>query len=190
MRSKALIAGIIIGVAGFSFLSIQGICGAFLFSFGLISIIVLKFNLYTGKIAYINKTNIYELFVILIYNIIGASIVGLLLNPIIAEQAKIIALNKLSSSTYITLIKSICCGLCIYIAVESYKKTQSIITIILPIMVFILSGFEHCIANIFYYNAARLSPIIYYKHFFVCVIGNSIGSIIIHLLHKETKYDL
>lgn len=191
MRRKSILAGIIIGIAGFIYtMTPNNICGSLLFSFGLISILILKLNLYTGQIAYINKTNFIKLFTILVYNIIGAMIIGVLLCPLISEKVELIAINKINNPLYNTLINSICCGFCIYIAVESYKKTQSIINIILPVMVFILSGFDHCIANIFYFTAASISPIMYYKHFIICVIGNSIGSIIMYNLTKGEKNDL
>ena len=63
---KGVYAGIMIGIGGIAFLSLENkIAGSFFFSLGLLTVCMYGMNLYTGKIGYIlnNKINyLYELF--------------------------------------------------------------------------------------------------------------------------------
>jgi formate/nitrite transporter FocA (FNT family) len=136
---KSILAGITIGIGCIVYLSCDNkYVGAILFSIGLISILLFKFNLYTGKVCFIPfyKTD-YTLKVLLIFigNIIGCSVIGVLF-PITPAD---VCLNKLSYDPQVILAKAIMCGLLIYIAVESYNKTQNIQ--ISELKVFILSSF-------------------------------------------------
>ena len=56
---KSILAGVLIALAGHIYLNCSNkIVGAFLFSIGLIGVIVLKANLYTGKVGYVKSINI------------------------------------------------------------------------------------------------------------------------------------
>ena len=87
---------------------------------------------------------------------------------------------------WITLLKSIGCGICIYGSVEGYKKTKSFIPVILGVMCFILAGFNHVVADAFYIGAARFYWI-NLVYLLLVAIGNAIGSILIRLLQKGLK---
>ena len=159
---KGLCGGAIIGFGGIAFLlSPDKIIGAILFAIGLVSVIIFQANLFTGKIGYITKDseNIRDLWLMLLLNIAGASIVGLIFSPLCHEAAAALIMNKKN---------------------KIFKKTSNIVTIILPVVTFILCGFEHCIANTFYYASALdiVSINIFFKYLIIYVIGNSIGAII------------
>ena len=51
------------------------------------------------------------------------------------------------------------CGILMYIAVDIYKNKKSILGIFLAVPVFILSGFEHSIANVGYFSIANMFSI-------------------------------
>ena len=189
-RLKSLLAGLFIGMSGLLYtLCPNKTLAPFLFPVGLISIIVLNLDLYTGKIAYINL-NIKEILYLLrmlFYNVVGASLVGIIANKLYSIDILDLVSNKIYQPWYSTLLKSIFCGICIYLAVELYKSTQNIMTIILPVATFIICGFEHCIANTFYFVlnfSLSWSMII---QLLISIVGNSIGSIVIHRLIIKLK---
>ena len=91
---KGIFAGIMIGIGGIVFLSLENkIVGALLFSIGLLTICMYGMNLYTGKIGYIliNKPlYLIELFISLIGNFIGTYITSLaILNTRFASLSEI-----------------------------------------------------------------------------------------------------
>jgi formate/nitrite transporter FocA (FNT family) len=55
-------------------------------------------------------------------------------------------------------------------------------------MSFILCGFEHCVANIFYIVCGdpTWSSLVFV---FICIIGNSFGGIFMKHLIKESKHE-
>ncbi len=165
---KGIYAGMMIGIGGTVYLSISNsIIGAIFFSVGLLTICIYKMNLYTGMIGYIieNKLNyIVTLLLTLIGNFIGTMITSLLvLNTRIANlsvRAKEISSIKINDNYLSIFILSIFCGMLMYIAVNTFKKEKDSIVrylaIFICVIVFILSGFEHCIANMYYISLAKL----------------------------------
>ena len=160
---RGIFAGLMIGIGGTIYLSLDNkIIGSFLFSIGLLMICMYNMNLYTGKIGYIvvnKKSYLIELLLTLIGNFIGTYILALaMLNSrfsSISDKAKVICDMKLNDNLISILILSCLCGVLMYIAVNNYKKHSTSIGkymgIFMCVMVFILSGFEHSVANMFYY---------------------------------------
>ncbi len=190
MRSKLLeniissfLSGVLIGSAGWAYISCDNkYIATLLFAFGLITICTLKINLYTGKIGYIAKlSDIPRLAVMCLSNVVGAAAVGLMAYEK-SEAAKVISEAKVGKSAAHWFIYAVMCGVMIYLAVELYARSKNYITIILPIMIFILSGFEHCIANVFYVVCARQFTLRTAAFIAVCIAGNSVGSIVLHRL--------
>ena len=70
-----------------------------------------------------------------------------------------------------------------YIAVNNYKKENDVIgkymTIFMGVMAFILCGFEHCVANMFYFSIAGTFSLKVFAYLLVMILGNSVGSVII-----------
>lgn len=190
-KIKALLSGILIGISGLLYISCPNkVLASFLFSLGLISIIILSLDLYTGKIAYINFNlkEISHLMRMLFYNTLGALLVGIIGKFIYNFDISEMIVNKIFQPWYSTLIRSIFCGALIYLAVELYKTTKNIITIILPIAAFIICGFEHCIANAFYFAVNFGLSWAVVTHWLMSIIGNSLGAIILHrLLNNRTE---
>ncbi|MBP5342505.1 formate/nitrite transporter family protein [bacterium] len=197
---KSILAGILIGLGAFVYTSCVSkgnpYVGAFLFSLGLISVFVLEANLYTGKIGEIkfNKEMIINLLLIIIFNFVGIALVALmgLSNQAVVNECATIVQAKLDKTWYQMIFDSLLCGAIIHLAVLMYRKTKSILIVIICIMVFILSGFEHCIANLFYYVCGYQSftPFAFIA-FLIYILGNSIGAILINLIvssfNKENK---
>ena len=189
---KSILAGLLISLAGIVYLNCpEKIVGSLLFSLGLISVILLEANLFTGKIGYVNsKQSILDSLLILVFNLVAATIVGLIYRCG-SDAATPIVESKLlvfSETWWLTGLKSIGCGAAIYLAVEGYKKSKSLIPVILGVMVFILAGWNHCIADCFY-MAAGSSSALAIPYLLVVIVGNSIGSLLIRLLQLGVSTD-
>lgn len=188
--TKSILAGLLISLAGIVYLNCSDkIVGSLLFSLGLISVILLEANLFTGKIGYVNsKRSILDSLLILVFNLVAATIVGLIYRCS-SDAAVQVAESKLlvfSETWWLTGLKSIGCGAAIYLAVEGYKKSKSLIPVILGVMVFILASWNHCIADCFY-MAAGSSSALAIPYLLVVIVGNSIGSLLIRFLQLGGK---
>ena len=189
---KGIYAGIMIGIGGTVYLSVENpVIGSFLFSIGLLMICMYGMNLYTGKIGYIlnNKLSyLWELCLGLVGNFIGAYAVGRVMlltrfKDSLVTKAIIVSNLKLNDNLLSIFILSMFCGMLIYIAVNNYKKINNEIgkyfPIFLCVMVFILCGFEHCVANMLYFTVAQVWTWKTLLYVLIMVLGNSVGSIII-----------
>ena len=188
---KGIYAGILIGIGVVAFLSLKNpIAGSFFFSIGLLTICMYGMNLYTGKIGYIliNKFEyVYELLLSLIGNFIGTFFVGkvMLLTRFssISKRALEMSNMKLNDNLLSIFVLSMFCGMLMYIAVNNYKKVTNeigkYVGIFMCVMVFILCGFEHCVANMFYFSIASAYTWKTLLYLLIMILGNSVGSIII-----------
>lgn len=194
---KSIFAGIMIGIAGTVYLRVDNnLFGAFLFSIGLLVICMYGMNLFTGKVGYvlINKFNyIYELLITIVGNFIGTFLVARLVLltrfKSISDKAVDLVNLKLNDNLLSIFILSMLCGILMYIAVNNYKKINNEIgkysCIFMCVMVFILSGFEHSIANMYYISVANLLSFKSLLYILVMLLGNSIGSILIALYYNR-----
>lgn len=196
---KSIMAGICIGIGGVSYLSVDSkVIGAALFSIGLLLICYLDFDLYTGKVCYLRfnsaymKKSIGYISVVVLGNAIGAAAMGLLMSfikPELHEKAIILCESKLTEE-WMVIPLSILCNFMIFFAVQVFKRYQEatvrIASIILCIMVFIICGFEHSIANIFYVSAARIYGWNVLCYLLLNIIFNGIGGVLIYRLYKQT----
>jgi formate/nitrite transporter FocA (FNT family) len=191
--TKSILAGVLIALAGIVYLSCSDkVVGSFLFSFGLCLVIILEANLYTGKVGYVKSVDdLTDVLMMFGINILSAYLVGLLsgMGPM-HDSAAALVTTKLETEWWITLLKSIGCGICIYGSVEGYKKTKSFIPVILGVMCFILAGFNHVVADAFYIGAARFGSVEVLQYLLLVAIGNAIGSILIRLLQRGWKDEL
>ncbi|MBS5805607.1 MAG: formate/nitrite transporter family protein [Firmicutes bacterium] len=189
-----------IAIGGTVFLSIENkVIGASLFSIGLFGVLIYNLNLYTGKIGYLitnfNLKYIKELIITLIGNFIGACSVGFILRYTriydnIYEKSLILANTKLNDNILSIFILSIFCGLLMYFAVNGFKKQTDFgkyLVVYLGVAVFILCGFEHCIANMYYFSVADIWSLKTLGYTGIMVLGNSIGSFIIPLCNLVIK---
>ena len=183
---KSILAGILIGLG--VIINLQSeipAIGALLFSFGLLTIINMQLNLYTGKIGFLKNINdCKKLAIILIFNCIGiAATVGLyaLGNPSFIGIISAAAASKFSKSILTLFINACFCGALIHFAV---KNKVNLLTAF-AVMIFILIGAEHCIAD-FPYFLFNLSWINLLK-FIAIIIGNSLGSIVVERLSKQNE---
>ena len=77
-----------------------------------------------------------------------------------------------------------------YIAVNNFKKGEDSIinySIFIFVVVFILRGFEHCIANMCYISLAKAWPFKSAISMLFMIFGNSFGAIIMSLFNNKNK---
>ena len=196
---RSILAGVMISIGGTIYLALENkMLGAFLFSIGLFAICTNGFNLYTGKIGYVidNKPKyLVELLITLIGNLIGTVACGyLLFLSRIGDKLRLTAATiceiKLNDNLLSIFILAIFCGIIMYLAVDLYKKLNDFgkyMGIFMGITVFILAGFEHCVANMFYFSMANMWEWKTVYYVLVMIAGNSVGSI---LLALGMKYGL
>ena len=175
---KSIFAGAMIGIAGSIYLSIDiNWVGAIFFSIGLIIICLMEYNLYTGKVGYIKSyKNIPTMLKYILGNFIGVFLVSLTLTI----NSSTLVESKLQIPYWLLLLKSIGCGFLMFIAVDIYKQKKNIIGIICCIPAFILAGFEHSIADLFYICCSGIFNWQIIIFIIIVIIGNAIGA----LLHK------
>lgn len=189
---KSIIGGFLIGFGGTVYLNMDNkIVAAFLFGLGLFTTINFELNLYTGKIGYLSKENWREILLTLIGNFIGTNLFAFLvlqtrlagkLKEVVAPAVEL----KLSDNLLSTFILAIFCGILMSIAVGTFKKLPNILgtlAVFLCVAVFILAGFEHCVANMFFF-ALSSSPADYLLTLLVAIAGNSLGGIAFYRLTK------
>lgn len=194
---KGIFAGIMIGIGGTVFLALEDkVMGSFLFAIGLLTICMYGMNLFTGKVGYalINKIDyLWELCISLLGNFLGTFFVGFaILNTrmsTLGVKAEAISKVKLDDSLLSIFLLSLFCGMLMYIAVNNYKKSTNeigkYIGIFLCVMVFILCGFEHCVANMYYFTVAKAWSLNTLLYLLVMILGNSSGSLLIALFYNK-----
>ena len=199
---KMFISGLFISLGGTIFLAIENkIVGGVFFSIALLSVLNFKTMLYTGRIGYVleySKEERLELLVTILFNVIGtiffAFIIFLMGNATINTRVLTVVDAKMSEVWYEVIARSFMCGVMMVIAVEGFKKFDNPLMknliVILSIALFVISGFEHSIANFFYYYLALFNG----RGFFFndllvllfTVLGNSLGSIFFYFILSKS----
>lgn len=188
----AVMGGICIGLGGSAYLCTQSqILGAFLFSVGLFTICSMNFNLYTGKVAYIfdNKPDyLIDVLFVWLGNLVGTFSVAFALSFTrigegMREKAEAICSTKLSDGPLSLFILAIFCNMLIFIAVDVYKKNPhelgKYLALILGVMAFIMCGFEHSVADMFYFSVANAWSFKAVLYLLIITLGNAVGGVLI-----------
>ena len=186
-------AGAAIAIGGTVYLSLDDrIAGALLFAVGLYLICAQGLNLFTGKVGYaVTQPKQYwaELAVIWCGNYFGTFMSALALRATrvsgIAEKAQQLCAGKEGDSLLSLLLLGVFCGILMYGAVDSYKKTTNPLILFACVSVFILCGFEHCIADMFYFSLAGRFSLDILLRLLVITAGNTLGGILIPVLQQK-----
>ncbi len=183
---SGIAAGLCISLGGAVFLACENkVVGAVAFTIGLLSICYYGLSLYTGKVGYLFEKHDGEalsvLFLGLFGNLIGTLICGLALRhalPQIAEKAETICAAKLEKEAFTVFLLGCFCGILVYIAVNLYRDKKTVLGILIGIPVFILSGFEHSVADMFYMAAAGQFTLRALVFILLVIAGNSVGALV------------
>ena len=183
---RAILAGMMIGIGGCVYLGCEvKWVGAILFAVGLFTIFSFRLDLYTGKVGYIfdnDRSYVPYLLVVILGNFIGCLILGLMM-PL--DAAVNLANAKLNNYEFLpVLFKGVLCGMLMFIAADCYKNTKSFIATFVCVPVFILAGFEHSIADMFYFCSAGAFSVESLVFIITVLIGNAIGGFLIPVCRK------
>lgn len=193
-------AGVFISIGGSVFLACENsYVGAVMFSVALLSICYLGLNLFTGKVGFLavshSREAVGEVLITLVGNFVGTLVCGLLIScakPNLMEAAQLRCEPRLAMQPLPILITAFFCGILMYTAVAIYKEKQSPLGIFFCVPVFILSGFEHSIADMFYFFCARMFGAEVFVFLVLVVIGNSVGGMfipVLRMLAEGKKHD-
>ncbi len=190
----AVMSGIGISIGGTVYLSAENkVVGSLLFAIGLYLIVLNGFYLYTGKIGYVvveEDKGAYSVTLLLTWlgNLAGTAVgAGMLSVTRIAglgDRAAELCQVKLGDGPASILILSVFCGLLMYAAVEGYRQTKNPLILFICVSVFILSGFEHCVANMFYFFLAGMWSLKAVGYLLIMTVGNSLGGMLIPAVKK------
>ena len=155
-------------------------------------------QLFTGKVGMIvtshGKADVVSLFGCLIGNFCGTLLCAVFARvgvPGLKERALAVASGKIGSMPgdwLRVLFAGVLCGILMYTAVWAYKQKNTVWGILFCVPVFILAGFEHSIADMFYvFFAGTFSPAEFFSpngflFLLLVVIGNSAGGMLIPFL--------
>ena len=192
-----VLAGISIAVGGTVFLSLDDkVLGALFFTVGLFAVCTFGFNLFTGKVCYVfDQDREYALGLPLIWlgNLAGAFLTALAesatrIGPKLQEKAAALCTVKLNDGLLSIFILSFFCNVLIWLAVEGYKNNPhhagKYLSLFFGVAVFILCGFEHCVANMYYFSVAGMWSGKTLLWVLVMTLGNSAGGVCFPLLRK------
>ena len=188
-----ILAGIMIAIGCTCYATVQGAAGAVLFSVGLLTVCIFNLKLFTGQIwrfreGIIQWNNLLEYW---IENLIGVAIVAFisLLLPQrfeIIEFCQKVCASRVSETIILTILTNIFiaipCGILMTFAV----KSKDDFCILLSVAAFILCGFRHCVADMYYVLLGATSWINWIGLISV-TLGNVLGGILYRELPKERK---
>ena len=187
---SAILAGMVIGFGGTVFLSVENtVIGSLFFTIGLFVVCTRGLHLFTGKVCYLfdnDAAYAKTLPVIWFGNLVGTAIIAALeqftrLASLDARAQAICAL-KLFEPLFGAFILAIFCNVMIYIGVEGYRSNPhelgKYLALFFGVCVFILCGFEHCVANMYYFTMGGAWSGRAILYLLVMTLGNAVGGVI------------
>jgi len=216
-----ILAGLYISFGGHLFLvalkeGMGKIVGGAAFSVGLVLVVVAGAELFTGNILIIvgaisrllsfkrmmrNWVSVY------VGNFIGSFVFAVLIwesgllgsNGVLnqlGELAVKVSEAKLALSFSQCFIRGIFCNMLVILAIIMATMSKDILSkifcCILPIMTFVASGFEHCVANmyiiplgLFAKGVPAWEQLIMFRNILPVTLGNIVGGILILLIHPN-----
>lgn len=162
-KNGSIWSGILIGLAGWLFISVRGgILGSIFLTIGFLCVVISGSFSYTEEAGswkfrpFTFKEDCLKLCKILIGNIIGCGVVGIVANfsgTLNHETISGIIQSRESYDAIQTIARGIGCGILMELAVWSYREKGTLLGILLCVPAYILSGFYHSVVDAFYYIA-------------------------------------
>ena len=199
---KGILAGLAIGLGGFLYIlmtwllpnELGKILGSLFFAVGLFLVCTFFLSLYTGKIGMVFEKKqelpfYLSLPLMLIGNAIGAIGLGYLCFALFREADIMVSVASAVESRlaltnfydYLLLcMRSFLCGFCVYMAVKLFAlkrlKILGITSLVFFVFLFVYCGFQHCIANMFYFGFGNAyTDGLTYANLALCILFNSFG---------------
>lgn len=197
-----LLAGASIALGGLLFTVVSS-CGykvlaSFSFSIGLLLVCLYGLNLFTGKVGFTleaenKKSYLLDLLIMYIGNFIGALVIGYLSLLVFKSNTNVInsiegiaKAREITSENWLpTLVGAMGCGALVYAAVYGFRKDWTmgakIAVLMFCVFAFVLCGFHHCIANMFYISFGNLWNGWTILNILIVTIGNIIGALLLEV---------
>ena len=166
--------------------------GALFFTAGLFMVCTFGLHLFTGKVCYVLEQDwkyASSIPVIWLGNLMGTGLVALAVRlsrlAAIGEKAAAMCQVKLNDGLLSLFLLGILCNIFIYVGVDGFRNNPhevgKYLSLLFGVMVFILCGFEHCVADMFYFwVSGSWSP-----RAALCVLvitlGNAVGGLLFPL---------
>ena len=170
------------------------VVGAVLFAVALLTICLKGYSLFTGKVGYLpeshTKEDVFTLLLGLLGNAIATCGIGYILGlamPGLQAVAENSYNAKLTQEWYQTFVRAIFCGVLMYVAVSIYKENGKLAGIFFAVPTFILSGFEHSIANMGYFGISGQVSFEAFLFILIVVLGNAVGGMLLPLITGKLK---
>ncbi len=202
---KSVFGGICVCTGATAYFTVDNyVFGVILFTLGLFSIYTLKFNLYTGKVGFLfEDKNPLLLLIIWLGNFLGIIIFSSLIKLTkvvkttdIIDSALKSSNSKLSDSLLSVFILACFCGFLMYVAAKAFKLTQDTpnsvggyMGMVLCVAGFLVAGYEHSIANMYYFSLASVWSVNAFIHLFIVTMGNAVGALFVPTIKKIIKED-
>ena len=198
---SAILAGMSIGFGGMVFLSVDNrVIGAGLFTIGLFVVCTFGFHLFTGKVCYTFENDArFQLDLPLIWlgNLVGTGVVAGICHltrnaDALSEKAMALCRIKMDDSLLSLFLLGVLCNIFIYIAVEGYLRNPhqvgKYLSLLFGVMVFILAGTEHCVADMYYFWMAGAVSGRALVCLLVISLGNAVGGSLFRVLHRSLAH--
>ena len=188
------LAGVCIALGGTVFLLTESrLAGALLFTVGLFTICTCGFSLFTGRVCYVfQRGGAYaaSLPVIWLGNLAGTALIALIeratrIGPALQAAAETVCAAKLGDTPGSVFLLAVLCNVLIYIAVDGFANNPhelgKYLALFFGVTVFILCGFEHCVANMYYFTAAGVWSLRTLGYLLLMTAGNAVGGVLLPL---------
>lgn len=213
--SKGVLAGICISIGAFFMMMLKTsgydqLIYSAAFSTGLFLVVILHAELFTGNCLLIGfdlsetemtSSNAIALLIIeYILNFGGclfSAIVVMFLPTEVKTSIAEVAANKCIDDRLLLVLKGFLCNflVCIAILASSYSVHSSrsidiLVVVLLPVTLFVFSGFEHSIANMFFLSVGLIEGSVnilqVFTNLFYVTIGNILGGILVGMLYSDS----
>ena len=210
--ARSLLAGIYIGFGCLGMVLVRSctvippmlsnFLSGIIFSIGLYLVFSCKGMLYTGLVYRVTdvmrdskkfplKNYIAVMIPTLIFNFLGIALVAVFAEELnfYPDVARMIASTKFVQPPHMMFLRAMFCNVLIVLAVfcnmRSTGQADTYISALLPVMLFVACGFEHCVADMFFVrfvNFDILSVWTVVLNMLIAVIGNTFGGVLISAL--------
>ena len=192
---NGILAGILIAIGGRVFLACANrYVGATLFSVALLCICYKGYGLFTGKVGFLpeqhDKAAWTVVLTALLGNLIATCLFGWAIRyalPQLGDTAQTVCEAKLTQLWPQTAIRGLLCGVLMYLAVSIFRDHKTTAAIFFCVPVFILSGFERSIADMFYFAASGIVSWQACGFLWCVILSNAVGGVLLPLLTMLTK---
>lgn len=192
----SIAAGMCIALGGYASVGLPKPMNGIVFSAGLVMIILMQLQLFTGNIlrakdGFTKEVILKYWLFVYVGNFIGCFLTAkfIVWSGFDMSQTASIAEYKANLPFFEALYRGIFCNILVCIAVFLGKRVPivtagKVLVIMIPVTLFVISGFEHSIANMFYFSAGNTS----YWNLIPVTIGNIIGGLIVVLFTKDKVF--